>query len=64
MDVNILQGNQTTTRHHADITILWKVVKAVRSPKWRKSPGVDNVPAEMLRQGWEETTKVHRERKE
>ena len=58
-DTSILQQDQTSTREVQDLPVLQEEVEAaVRSLKTGKSPGVDNVPAELLKHGGEETTKA------
>lgn len=58
-DTSILQQDQNNTREIHDLPVLQEEVEAaVHSLKTGKSPGVDNIPAELLKHGGEETTKA------
>ncbi|MGL4418375.1 MAG: reverse transcriptase domain-containing protein [Plesiomonas shigelloides] len=58
-DTNILQNDQYEVRKAEDVPVLAEEVEAaIRSLKGGKSPGVDNVPAELLKLGGEMTTKI------
>ena len=54
-----VQSNQTPTQEAESLPVLREEVeKAVRSLKAGKSPGVDNIPSELLKNGGEATTTV------
>lgn len=58
-DTSILQHHQTGTREAEDLPVLTDEVReAMHSLKGGKSPGVDNVPAELLKHGGDATTKA------
>ena len=58
-DTNILDNGTNTNRETGDEPIMKEEVEeAVRSLKESKSPGVDNVPAELLKHAGPELTKV------
>lgn len=54
-----IENNETRDSEPAELLVLQEEVKrAVHSLKGGKSPGVDSVPAELLKQGEEETPKT------
>ena len=56
---NLLQSNQTPTQETEIIPVMTEEVEeAVRSLKAGMSPGVDNIPSELLKNGDEATTTV------
>ena len=58
-DTNLLQSNQTPTQEAESLLLLREEVKeAVHSLKAGKSPGVNNTPSELLKNGGEATTTV------
>ena len=58
-DTNLLQSNQTLTQEAEIPPVLREEVEeAVRSLKERKSQEVDNIPAELLKNGGKATTTV------
>ena len=59
LDTNLLQSKQTPTQEAESLTVLTEEVEeAVRSLKAGKSPGVNNIPSELLRNGGEAPTTV------
>ena len=58
-DTGLLQCNQTPTQEAESLLVLREEVEeAVRSLKAGKSPGVDNIPSELLKNGGEAITPV------
>lgn len=58
-DLSILQNDQDGARKAEDLPVLAEEVEAaIYSLKGGKSPGVDNIPAELLKHGGEVTTKI------
>ena len=58
-DTSLLQSNQTPTQEAESLPVLREEVEeAVHSLKAGKSPGVDNIPSELLKNGDEATTTV------
>ena len=58
-DKSLLQSNQTPTQELESLPVLREEVEeAVRSLKAGKSPGVHNIPSELLKIGAEATTTV------
>ena len=56
-DTNLLQSSQTSTQEAESLPVLrQEVEEAVQSLKAGKSPGVDNIPSELLKNGGETTT--------
>ena len=56
-DTSLLQSNQTPTQKGKNLPVLREEVEeAVHSLKAGKSPGVDNVPSELLKNGGKATT--------
>ena len=57
LDTSVLQSNQTPTQETESLSVLREEVEeAVRSVKAGKSPGVDNIPSELPKNGGEATT--------
>lgn len=58
-DISILQTDHAQPSSDAELSILQKEVEAaVKSLKADKSPGIDNVPAELIKHGGEKTTEA------
>ena len=58
-DTSILQSNQIPTQEAESLPVLREEVEeAVHSLKAGKSPGMDNIPSELLKNGDEATTTV------
>ena len=58
-DTSLLQGNQSPTQEAESLPVLRKVVEeAMRNPRAGKSPGVDNIPSELLKNGGKTTKTV------
>ena len=58
-DTSLVQSNQTPSQEAESLPLLREEVEeAVRSLKAGKSPGVDNSPSELLKNGGEATTTV------
>ena len=58
-DISLLRSNQTTTQEAESLPVLREEVEeAVRNPREGKSPGVDNIPSELLKNGGETTPTV------
>ena len=58
-DSSLLQSSQAPTQEAESLPLLREEVEeAVRSLKAGKSPGVDNIPSEWLKNGGEATTAV------
>ena len=57
LDISLLQSNQTQEAKSLPV-LMEEVKEAVHSLKAGKSPGVDNVPSELLKNGGEATTTV------
>lgn len=59
-ETNTSKNNQTRISKARDLPVLWSgqkdVKKAACSLKEGKSPGTNNIPAELLKQGGGETT--------
>ena len=55
-DISLLESNQTPKQEAESLLVLRKEV--VQSLKAGKSPGVDNIPSELLKNGGEATTTV------
>ena len=56
-DTSLLQSNQFPTQEAESLPVLRKVVEeAMRNPRAGKSPGVDNIPSELLKNGDKKTT--------
>ena len=58
-DTSLLQSNQTRSQEAESLPVLKEEVEeAVRNPKAGKSPGVDNIPSELLKNGGKTTKTV------
>ena len=58
-DISLLRSNQTTTQEAESLPVLREEVEeAVRNPRAGKSPGVDNIPSEILKNGGVTATTV------
>ena len=58
-DTSLLQSNQSNTQAAESLPVLREEVeKAVRNSRAGKSPGVDNIPSELLKNGGETTPTV------
>ena len=58
-DTSLLQSNQTPTQEAESLSVPREEVgEAVCNPRARKSPGVDNIPCELLKNGGETTPAV------
>ena len=58
-DTNLLQSNQPHTQEAESLPVLKEdVEEAVRNPKAGKSPGVDNIPSDLFKNGGETTPTV------
>ena len=57
-DTSLLQSNQTPTQQVESLPVQEEVEEAVRSLTAGKSPGVDNILSELLKNGGEATTTV------
>ena len=58
-DTSLLQRNQSPTQEAESLPVLREEVEeAVRNPREGKSPGVDNIPSELLKNGGETTPTV------
>ena len=56
-DTSLLQSSQIPTQEAESLSVLREEVEeAVRSVKAGKSPGVDNIPSELPKNGGEATT--------
>ena len=56
-DTSLLQSNQTPTQEAESLSVLREEVEeSVCNPRAGKSPRVDNVPSELLKNGGETTT--------
>ena len=58
-DISLIQSNQTPTQEAESLPVLREEVEeAVPRLKAGKSPGVDNIPSELLKNGGDATTTV------
>ena len=58
-DTSLLRSNQSPTQEAESLPVLREEVEeAVRNPREGKSPGVDNIPSELLKNGGETTPTV------
>ena len=58
-DTSLLESNQSTTQEAESLPVLREEVeKAVRNSRAGKSPGVDNIPSELLKNGGKTTKTV------
>ena len=58
-DTSLLQSNQSTTQEAESLPVLWEEIEeAVPSLKAGKSPVVNNIPSELLKNGGKATTAV------
>ena len=56
-DTSLLHSNQSTTQEAESLLVLREEVEeAVRNPRAGKSPGVDNIPSDLSKNGGETTT--------
>ena len=57
-DTSVLQSNQSPTQEAASLPVLSEEIEYVHNLKAGKSPRVDNIPSELLKDGGKATTTV------